>query len=265
MNTVITEKSYIRPGLRTLTPYLIVSGAARLIEFLKSAFRAEEMLRVPRPDGSIMHAEVQIGDSRIELADGSHQYPPVPAAIHLYVPDVDAVYKRAMEAGATSLHEPVDQEYGDREFGIRDPGGNNWYVATHQRAPGRHVPAQLHDVTPFLHPRGAEQFLNFVTQAFLAEDAQVYRKPDGTIIHAMIRIGDSMLEFSEAHGEWGPMPCALHVYVPDADAVYRQALAAGATSIVEPNNADYGDRFAGVRDPFGHQWYIASYLGPVSS
>ncbi len=84
--------------------------------------------------------------------------------------------------------------------------------------------------------------------------------PDGTVAHAKLQIGDSLLEMSEAHGQWQPMPCAIHLYVSDADAVYRQAIEAGATSMTAPSDTSYGDRYAAVRDPQGNQWYIATRL-----
>jgi uncharacterized glyoxalase superfamily protein PhnB len=102
--TTIKETIQLREGFRSLTPYIIVQGAAQFIDFMKEVFGAEEKLRVPRPDGGIMHAEVNIGDSMIELADGNEQYSPRPAAIHLYVPDTQRVFDRALAARATSLH-----------------------------------------------------------------------------------------------------------------------------------------------------------------
>jgi PhnB protein len=111
-----------------------VDDAERLIAFLKSAFGAHEVLRVPRTDGTIMHAELQIGDSRIELAQAdpkaAHFRSPIPAAIHLYVPDTDATYQRALAAGATSTTAPYDAPYGDRAANIVDPCGNYWFIAT---------------------------------------------------------------------------------------------------------------------------------------
>jgi PhnB protein len=253
-----------REGFHSITPYLIVEGAARLIDFLKQAFGAEEKFRVPKPDGSIMHAEVRIGGSVVELADANDQYPPRPTSLHLYVPDADAVYRRAIAAGAASTEEPVDQPYGDREAGIKDPGGNDWYIATHKAAgPGQFTPEGLRAVTIYLHPKGAPQLIDFLKRAFNAEEAARYESPEGAIAHAMIRIGDSIIEMGEAHGPYLPKPAAIHLYVPDTDAVYRQALAAGATSITEPNDAPYGDRAAGVQDPHGNSWFIATYVKDV--
>src|SRR5690348_5346706 len=87
----------------TLMPYLVAQGAARLVDFMKATFGAEEMERFTKPDGTIMHTAVRIGDSVLELSDGSEQYPARPAALHVYLPDTDAVYQRALAAGATSL------------------------------------------------------------------------------------------------------------------------------------------------------------------
>jgi uncharacterized glyoxalase superfamily protein PhnB len=84
--------------------------------------------------------------------------------------------------------------------------------------------------------------------------------PAGTVHHAKLRIGDSIIAIGEAHGPYQPMPLALHFYVPDTDAAYKRALEAGAISIDEPVDQDYGDRYAGVKDPFGNVWYIATHL-----
>lgn len=122
----------IPDGYHTVTPYLIVPGVARLIDFLKQAFDAKEILRMPTSDGRIMHAEVRIGDSVVMMGESGGEVGPMPASIHLYVEDTDATYKRALGAGATSLREPADQFYGDRSAGVKDPSGNRWWIATHQ-------------------------------------------------------------------------------------------------------------------------------------
>lgn len=121
----------IPEGYHSVTPYLVVPGAGRLIEFLKEAFKAEEVERMSQPDGTVMHAEVRIGDSIIMMGESSDKFPAMPAAIYLYVPDVDAVYKRALAAGAASTMEPANQFYGDRNAGVKDPSGNLWWIATH--------------------------------------------------------------------------------------------------------------------------------------
>jgi PhnB protein len=121
----------IPEGYHNVTPYLVVEDPGRLIEFLEQAFGAEEKERHHRPDGSIMHAEVKIGDSILMLAGASAQWPAKPMSLYLYVADIDAAYKRALAQGAKSLMEPADQFYGDRGAGITDPSGNSWWIATH--------------------------------------------------------------------------------------------------------------------------------------
>jgi len=118
-------------GYRTVTPYLVVRDVPRLIEFAQQAFGATELMRHLRPDGSVMHAEVQIGDSRVMMGEVPPSSPPMPGCVHLYVVDADALYHLALQAGATSLREPSDQFYGDRMAGVQDPLGNQWWIATH--------------------------------------------------------------------------------------------------------------------------------------
>ncbi|HEY6395165.1 MAG TPA: VOC family protein, partial [Candidatus Binataceae bacterium] len=249
-------------GFHSITPYLQVEGAARLIDFLKQAFGGEQILRVTRDDGTIAHAQVRIEGSMLELADATAQYKPNPTAIWLFVGDADTVYERALKAGATSMHEPVDQDYGDREASVKDPFGNQWYIATH-KPDADPLPEELRSVTPYLHPIGSAKLIDFMKNAFDAE--QVFRAQDaaGTVQHAKIRIGDSIVAMGEAHGPYQPMPPALHLYVSDTDLVYKRALAAGATSLFEPADAPYGDRAAGVTDPFGNAWYIATHKKDV--
>jgi uncharacterized glyoxalase superfamily protein PhnB len=122
----------IPDGYHSITPYLIVEGAAKLSEFLKQAFGAIEMYRLMRPDGKIWHAEVKIGDSVVMMSDACEEMKPMPTTIHLYVDDMDATYKNALQAGARSVTEPADQFYGDRSAGVADPVGNYWWIATHK-------------------------------------------------------------------------------------------------------------------------------------
>jgi PhnB protein len=251
----------IREGFHTVTPYLIVNGAAELIDFAKQAFGAEVLYRGTGTAGGI-HAEVRIQDSIVMIGGGEAlRHAPTPTAIHLYVRDADAVYQRAIEAGATSLGKPVDQPYGDREAGVKDAAGNHWYIATH-KATG-HTPEGLRAVTPFLHPRGATEFIDFVTRAFGAEEQSRYQSPDGVIHHATVKIGDSMIEMGEAHGPSQPMATTFFLYVDDVDAWYARAVTAGATSRGAPADQPYGDRVGGVADPFGNVWYLATHISDL--
>ena len=108
--------TFCSDGHHTVTPYLVVKGAAQLIEFMKQAFAAEEIQRMAQPDGSIMHAEVKIGDSMVMMGEASEQHPPIPAMLHRYVTDADAVYRRALAAGATSVREKVSFRINSRSI-----------------------------------------------------------------------------------------------------------------------------------------------------
>ncbi len=122
----------IPDGYHSVTPYLTVNGAAKLIEFMKDVLGAEEAFRMESPAG-IGHAEMRIGDSMVMLADaaGSATGKEYPAMLHVYVEDVDATYRRALAAGCKSTREPADQFYGDRSAGVEDAFGNQWWFATH--------------------------------------------------------------------------------------------------------------------------------------
>jgi PhnB protein len=131
----------IPDGYHTITPYLSIKGAGDAIAFYKKAFGAEELVRMPMPDGSVAHAELQIGDSRIMLADENTMSDAVtksPRALGgttsglcLYVPDVDALFKRAVDAGAQTKRPVANQFYGDRTATIEDPFGHVWTIMTH--------------------------------------------------------------------------------------------------------------------------------------
>ena len=124
--------AYKPAGYNSVSVYLIVEGGAqRVIDFLKKAFDATELRRYDKPDGSIMHVEVRIDDTVVMMADGGPHWPGFPAMLHIYVPDVDATYRRALEAGGVSVQEPQRKEGDpDRRAGVKDPCGNSWFFAT---------------------------------------------------------------------------------------------------------------------------------------
>lgn len=124
-----TKVKYIPEGHPTVSPYLVVTGVAQLIEFAKQVFGATEVYASKRPDGTVQHAEVRIGDSIVMM--GESQDKKFPGMLHLYVEDADAVYRRAIQGGAKSLREPADQPYGDRSGGVEDAFGNQWWISTH--------------------------------------------------------------------------------------------------------------------------------------
>ncbi len=130
----------IPDGYHTATPYLIINGAADAIEFYKQAFDAAEVMRLPGPGGKLGHAEIQIGDSRIMLADevpemgfqGPKALGGSPVSICLYVEDVDSLFQQAVDAGGKQLRPVQDQFYGDRSGTLEDPFGHVWTIATHK-------------------------------------------------------------------------------------------------------------------------------------
>jgi PhnB protein len=135
--------AHVKPipdGYHSVTPYLIVDGAASAIEFYTKAFGAIELVRMAGPDGKIGHAEVLIDDSHVMLADehpgmgarGPRSIGGSPVSLLLYVEDVDAVINKAVSLGAKLTRPVADQFYGDRTGGLEDPFGHNWYVATHK-------------------------------------------------------------------------------------------------------------------------------------
>lgn len=240
---------------QTITPYLTVKRPERLIDFVKDVFGAVEVFRTTGSAGG-MHAEVIIGDSKLMIG-GMETIEEIPTALHVYLPDADAAYQRGLEAGGISLEAPVDQFYGDREAGVKDPTGNVWWIATHKLG-GSYVPEGMRSVTPFLHPVGAAALIDFMKQAFAAEEISREQSPEGLLHHAVVRIGNSMIEMGEAHGDLAqPMPPALFVTVDDLEGSYQRALDAGATSLQIPIDQGYG-RTAWVKDAWGNIWYLAA-------
>lgn len=120
-------KAYKPEGYASVSVYLMVQDAQGVIDFLREALGGETLRRMDNPDGTIMHAEVKIDDSVVMLADVE---PPVPSHIHVYVPDVDAAYNRALRAGGISVQEPVQKGDPDRRSGVKDPSGNTWWIST---------------------------------------------------------------------------------------------------------------------------------------
>lgn len=122
--------SYKPNGYSSVSPYLIVDEASATIDFLVKVFDAVELRRFADNAGRLMHAEVRIDDSVVMLGDSSDGWPAVPACVHVYVRDVDATYKRALAAGATSLQEPTRKQDEDKRGGVKDARGTMWFMAT---------------------------------------------------------------------------------------------------------------------------------------
>src|SRR5215469_602309 len=271
-------------------PRIAFKSAAKAIEFYKAAFGARETMRFAIGE-QIPHAELMIGDSVIMVTDewpeggrfSAETLGNSPVAMALSVPNVDAFFQHAVDAGATVVRPVADQFYGRREGTLRDPFGYLWSVSTvteemsveemHRRMgepPQKPkpavdpVPKGYRTVTPYVVVQDAPTLLDFMKDTFGAE--QIFRSVGSAGgIHAEVRIGDSMLMV----GGGGPelawrgrsKPQAFHIYVPDCDATYKRALEAGAKSIAEPVDQSYGERSGSVQDSGGNNWYIATFKG----
>jgi uncharacterized glyoxalase superfamily protein PhnB len=121
---------YKPTNYNAVSPYLIVEGANATIAFLERVFGAVELRRFADDAGKVMHAEVRVDDTVLMLADGTEGWPPIPSYVHIYVPDVEATYQLAIEAGAVSVQEPVKKEDADKRGGVKDAGGTTWWIAT---------------------------------------------------------------------------------------------------------------------------------------
>lgn len=248
----------VREGFHTITPYLAVREVNELIQFVEQAFGAKGAVYGIGSEGGV-HGEYKIGDSILMIGGGgSWKGTPKLTALHLYVDDVDDVYQRALDAGATSMNEPIE-DHGERVAGVKDLCGNEWYIA--KRLSGSHTDEGLRNVNVYLHPRGASEMIEFLKKTFGAEEIISHRATaDGPVLHAKVKIGDSVLEMGEAHGPYQPLSTMFFLYVDDVEAWYRRAVAGGATSMEEPKDQFYGDRVAAVTDPFGNTWYLATHI-----
>jgi uncharacterized glyoxalase superfamily protein PhnB len=159
------------------------------------------------------------------------------------------------------LGEPRDLPYGERAGFVKDPSGTEWYIAEPlANWHGRGIDG-LRTFALYLHPAGASQFIEFLERAFGAVEVQRHDSPDGAVLHAKVRIGDTVIEMGEPHAEWQHLPSMIHLYVPNVDEVYEGAVRAGASPLMPPADQPYGDRMGGVKDPFGYEWYIATHIG----
>lgn len=252
---------YRPTGYRAITPGMSAAGTPRLVEFLERAFGAVVGDCTRNPDGTIVHGEVRIGDSVLEVCEARAEWPARLCAIHLYSPDTDALFHKAVDAGGRVLQPLENAPYGDRVAAVQDPAGNHWYLAT--RLENGPIPKGFGTLTPYLLARGADAVMTFMKTAFGAVEHMRANTDDGRVMHAELQIDDSMIEISDGGGQWQPMACGLHLYVPDADAAYARAIAAGATSIYQPKDTFYGDRESGVQDSAGNHWYIGTHKEDV--
>jgi PhnB protein len=262
MATSTSTMAGVSAGFRTITPFIIHDKAPELVDFMKSTFGAEELKRNTAGEAYGFYSEVRIGDSVIMIGGGTAaRWGNLPGAFHVYVEDCDAAYRRALEAGASTLMgatgEPADRPYGEHSAFVEDTFGNYWYIAT-RLAPAPAVEG-LGTVLPYVHPGGARKYIDFLTRAFGAEEMAVVEHA-GRVMHAAVRIGDAVLEMGEAADRMGMPSNGFFLFVEDVEAAYKRALAAGATTVRPPADIPYGLRSAIVKDPGGYMWWPARWI-----
>ena len=253
MTTLVLEATKIREGFTTVTPYVRVQEAG-LLDFLTAVFDAKETFSTGGSSG--VHREVRVGDSMLMIGEGGVEVgqPFSPAAFHVYVPDADAAFQRALAAGGTSMGDPEDRPYGERAGFIKDAFGNHWYIATAFGA--SYVPEGRRTITPFVHPRGVPTYIDFLKRALGAEE-EFRHEVGGVVMHARLRIGNGVIEMGDTQGASETMRTGFYLYVADADALYAQAVASGAKPLSPPSDQSYGDRMGSVEDDQGITWFIA--------
>ncbi len=240
----------VREGFTTVTPYVWVPDRG-LADFLVRVFDAVETSVMDNP-GHGIHRELRIGDSMLMIGETGDQKPGLsrPTAFHVFVEDADATFARAIAAGGTSMGDPEDRPYGERSGFVRDAYGNHWYIA--HRWDRNPSPTRYGRSRRSYTPPTSEATCSSSPLPLAPSRKCVTKQPAGVIRYSRVRIGDAALEFGPAE----PMPGAYFLYVADPDAVYEQALAAGATSLSAPADRPTG-RIAFVEDPVGNHWYIA--------
>ena len=129
--------------------------------------------------------------------------------------------------------------------------------------PAKPIPDGFHAVTPYLFAEAASQLIEFISAAFDGEVIFRQTRPDGAIMHATMRIGESMLMLADATAQFGPMPTSIYLYVPDCDAVYDSALNSGGVSVFPIMTLPSGERYGGVKDPCGNIWWVATHVEDV--
>ena len=288
MNTAAKQIESIPQAATSLIPYLCYRDAAVAIDFYKRAFGATELMRLAEPSGKIGHAELKIGEVLFMISDEYPDYDAIsaetlggsPIKLHLYVPDVDQFAQRAVAEGAIVSRPIEDQSYGDRAGQLKDPFGYTWMVATHKQdvsitnmqkgfddylaereQPKKFKREGYHAVTPYLIVKPAVELVDFVKQAFGAVESFRTTGSAGGL-HCEVKIGDSMVMIGGGP-TFDTRPTAMHLYVSDVDDVYARAIAVGATSLLEPSDQEYSERFAVVKDIGGNEWYIEKRLDPT--
>jgi len=238
-------------GHQAVMPYLILKETDAFFEFIEKVFGAKQKFKMMNKEGTgVVHAE-NIISGRNLMYSSPNPFPEQPSGLCISVNDVDETYEKALKAGATSIVEPCDPEWG-RFAGIKDQFGNTWWITSTPKDK-KEQPA----VKPYLSPKDAPGLLEFLKKVFHAEEK--VRRLDANsekILHAEILVSGNIIMVSSGSEE-NCHEGAVSVAVPraDLDEVYKRALAEGSTSLAEPFDFPWG-RFCGWKDPFGQTWWV---------
>lgn len=198
------------------------------------------------------------------MPDGESPKPGGWNRIQLTVDDLQSFYDKLKEKGATFRNE-ITEGKGGKQVLLQDPSGNLIELFESKRKKSvQPIPEGFHTITPYILAKDAPGLIEFIREGLGGKVEYMMKSDDGEIRHSTVRIGDSPVMISSGNEEYKPMPCMLHLYVEDVDAIYEQAVAAGGESLREPSDEFYGDRSAGVADDWGNQWWIATHIEDVS-
>ncbi|MEO5925847.1 MAG: VOC family protein [Bryobacteraceae bacterium] len=247
--------TFKREGFTTATPTIFTTQPDALLDFVEAAFGARATHRNHAPGGGF-HGGAQVGSSMLRVNGGAMAAGrEVRASLHYFVDDVDEAYRRAIAAGAKvmmgEVGEPADRPYGERSAFVDDPFGNQWFLGKYLGPDG----AATGELRSHLYPKSARGLISFLEKTFGAQSLAVHAN-EGRVMHAQVKIGDSVIEMGEGDG----FPQAVSLYLEDPDGAYERALALGATSISAPADQPHGERTAAFVDPFGNRWYAARRL-----
>jgi uncharacterized glyoxalase superfamily protein PhnB len=244
-------------------PVLRYRDAPAAIDFLVNAFGFDTKSNHRTPDGAVMHADLAfgpggVGVSSAGLSPAGSPWASVRQGVYLVVGDPDAIYERAQAAGAEVASPIVDQEYGSRDFTLRDPEGHLWGFGTYDMSAGAGEPT----IFPEIRYRNAPAAAQWLESAIGFRRTLTIPGPAGSLMHAEFRLGAGVVMIgaaSQSSGEFSDLTHFANVQVSDPDAHCARARSAGAAIVREPQTAPYGARFYAARDPEGFLWWVSNY------
>jgi uncharacterized glyoxalase superfamily protein PhnB len=254
-------------------PFLHLHNAEEMIPFLEAAFGAKNLGTAKSPEGAILHATIQIGNATLEIAEANDEFRPMPGHLHVYVPDADAAYARALQAGGTSTEKPQDAAYGDRSAGVKDAWGYQWFIATYlgnesERKPpieNRSVPVDT--VLPHVAYQDVTAAIAWLAKTFGFTEHYRYGEP---ISGAQMHLGKAWImlkrakDGSRSPAQLGYGTQSLTVFVSDVDAHFKTAQSAGAVILELPHETVYGERQYAAEDLDGHHWLFSQHARDLS-